>query len=82
MNIEEAIKTIKSGRFFSAEFTKKDGSQRRIVGRVGVKKYLTGRGMSWNPSNKGYIPVYDLEKSEYRMLNTKTLTKVNNNDIK
>ena len=82
MNIEEAIKTIKSGRFFSAEFTKKDGSQRRIVGRVGVKKYLTGRGMAWNPSDKGYIPVYDLEKSEYRMLNTKTLTKVNNNDIK
>ena len=71
MNIEEAIKTIKSGRFFSAEFTKKDGSQRRIVGRVGVKKYLTGRGMSWNPSDKGYIPVYDQRNQSTECLTLK-----------
>ena len=81
MNIEEAIKTIKSGRFFSAEFIKKDGTLRQIVARTGVRKYLTGRGRTWDPEEKGYVTVWDTQKAEYRMLNTNTLLKVNGNKL-
>lgn len=78
MNIETAISLIKSGKFFSAEFIKKDGTKRRILARHGVRKYVKGAGMSWSPSERGYISVYDLQKKEYRLINTKTLTKINN----
>lgn len=82
MNINEAINTIKSGRFFSAEFIKKDGSVRKLHGRSGVKKYLTGRGQSWNPEDRGYLNVYDVQKEQYRMINTKTLLTINKQEVK
>lgn len=82
MNIQEAINTIKSGKFFSAEFIKKDGSLRKIHARSGVSKYLSGRGRKWNPEEKGYLTVWDAKKEQYRMLNTKTLLTVNKQEVK
>lgn len=81
MTHKEAINLIKSGKFFSAEFIKKDGSVRRIHARTGVHKYLTGRGRTWNPEDKGYITVWDAKKEQYRMLNTKRLLMVNGKDV-
>lgn len=81
MNIETAISLIKSGKFFTAEFTKKDGTSRRIHARSGVRKYVKGTGMAWSPSDRGYLSVYDLQKKEYRLINTQTITKVNGNEI-
>lgn len=81
MTIDKAIELMKSGRFFSAEFVKKDGSTRKILARTGVKKYVTGKGMSWSPSERGYVSVYDVQKKEYRLINTKTLTKINNTEL-
>jgi hypothetical protein len=82
MNIQEAINTIKSGKFFSAEFIKKDGNLRKIHARSGVKKHMSGRGMAWKPEDKGYLIVWDAKKKEYRMLNTKTLLTVNKQEVK
>jgi hypothetical protein len=81
MTIDKAIELMKSGRFFSAEFVKKDGSTRKILARTGVKKYVTGKGMAWSPSERGYVSVYDVQKKEYRLINTKTLTKINNTQL-
>ena len=81
MTIDKAIELMKSGRFFSAEFVKKDGSTRKILARTGVKKYVTGKGMAWSPSERGYVGVYDVQKKEYRLINTKTLTKINNTQL-
>jgi len=86
MNKTNAIAVMKSGKFFSAEFTKKDGTIRTINGRCGVKKYI-----SQNPDKKkqtanvrelGYMPVYDLQKKEYRLVNLQTITKINKIKIK
>ena len=81
MTIDKAIELMKSGRFFSAEFVKKDGSTRKILARTGVKKYVTGKGKAWSPSERGYVSVYDVQKKEYRLINTKTLTKINNTQL-
>lgn len=81
MNTLQAVKLMKSGRFFSAEFKKKDGSIRKIHARSGVSKYVNGVGLKWSPEDKGYITVYDLKKKSYRMINTKTLIKVNNKEV-
>ena len=78
--IEDAINETK-GKFFVIRFTKKDGSDRLMVCRVGVKGYkdekgerkeLTGKGMSWKPSSRGMRVVWDLQKKEYRLVNLNT----------
>jgi hypothetical protein len=57
-----------NGRFFGATFIKKDGSIRRLNGRVGVKVNLTGKGMAFSPKEKGMQTVYDIQNKGYRMI--------------
>jgi hypothetical protein len=84
MNKKQAIAIIKSSRFFSAEFTKKDGTVRYIRGRAGVKKYLkpNAKPQVYKPSEMGYLTIWDMVKKEYRLINSQTLIKVNNQVIK
>lgn len=84
MNKKTAIAIIKSGKFFSCEFTKKDGSIRHLVGRSGVKKHLkpNAQPKTYDPSELGYATVYDLQEKDYRLINLQTLTKVNHKIVK
>ncbi len=67
------IISYNSGRIFSVKFTKKDGSERKMVCRKGVRKGLTGKGAKYNPIERGLISVYDVHKGDYRMINFDTL---------
>jgi hypothetical protein len=73
--IKEKIKS-KNGRFFSVEFTKKDGTNRVMLCRTGVKKFL-------NPSakpkkrNENIQVVYDVHKKAYRSFNYQSVIKLN-----
>ena len=67
------IISYNSGRIFSVKFTKKDGSERKMVCRKGVKKGLTGGGAKYNPVERGLLAVYDVQKRAYRSLNFDTL---------
>lgn len=84
MNKKQAIEIIKSGLFFSAEFIKKDGSVRKVRARSGVKKYLkpNAKPRTYNPTELGYITIFDLDKEDYRLINLQTLTKVNRKEVK
>jgi hypothetical protein len=62
------------GTFFHVEFVKKDGSLRKMNCRLNVKKGVKGTGMSYDPIEKGLLPVFDLEKRNFRMINLKTVT--------
>jgi hypothetical protein len=79
INIKKAIEIIKSGKFFSAEYIKKDGSVRTIRARSGVKKYLrpNAKPQSYNPKELGYATVFDLQEKDYRLINLQTLIRVN-----
>jgi hypothetical protein len=81
--VKDAIRIIKSKRFFSAVFTKKDGSSRYIYGRYGVKKHLKPNAgpQAYNPSERGYITVWDMQVKQYRLINTQTITVINNQPI-
>jgi len=81
--VKDAIEIIKSKRFFSAVFTKKDGSTRYIYGRYGVKKHLkpNAKPQAYNPSERGYLTIWDMQKKEYRLINTQTLTVINHKKI-
>lgn len=47
--VADKIATSK-GRYFGVTFTKKDKTTRRMTGRVGVHKDVSGKGMRYDPS--------------------------------
>ena len=82
MNKTEAIKVIRSGQFFSCEFTKKDGSIRKLNGRAGVKKHLKGGDKGYNAEDMGLITVWDRQAKGYRSIPVINLHKVNGKKIR
>lgn len=81
---EEAIKVIEDtkGKIFTVVFIKRsDGTERIMNARLGVKSRLKGGTLPYSPKEKRLIPVFDLKKDEYRMINTDTIkmVKVGNN---
>ena len=72
----QAVDIIMSidSQFFTIEFIKKDNSLRKMTCRKEVKKHLKGGSLKYNPSKFNLLPVYDLHKEGYRMINLTSLT--------
>ena len=73
MNRDQILAT--NGRFFSVSFIKKDGSERKMTARLGVKKDIKGVGMKYDPLERNLIVVFDIHKKAYRMINLSTIFK-------
>jgi len=73
--IKNTIATIQKAEntIFSVKFIKKDGSERKMNCRLNVKKGVKGVGMAYDPIEKGLLPVYDMEKGGFRMINLNTI---------
>ena len=67
MNAKNLIENTK-GKFFTVEFVKNDGSHRKMVARMGVKKGLVGAGRS-KPLAENLVCVYDVQAKGYRTVN-------------
>jgi len=65
------------GGFFTVTFIKKDGTPRVMNARLGVKKHLKGGELKYDAKAMGYIPVFDMQKREYRMVNSGTILALN-----
>ena len=77
--IEKVIQTIRDmaeGTFFSVWFTKKDGSDRKMVCRLGVAKNLKGGSLGYNPVEKKLLHVFDVQKDGYRMIKIENIYRV------
>ena len=70
------------GKFFTVKFIKLDGSERVMNARLGVKKYLKGGTLKYDPSEFNYITVYDMGSKGYRTVNANTIQslKIGNNE--
>jgi len=66
MDRDELLKIIGDGKFFSAEFTKADGTTRHLRGRLGVTKGLKGGQKRFSDADKNIITVWDVDKKAYR----------------
>jgi hypothetical protein len=62
------------GKIMTIAYRKKDGSLRTINTRTGVKKDITGKGLTYNPDEYGYVILWDLNKKAYRTFNVNTVT--------
>lgn len=77
-SLEDKRKILDSakGRFFYAEFVKKDGSVRPITCKKYIESYLHGKP-GQNKSTVAHIPEYyvvaEMSKQGYRTINLKTL---------
>ena len=70
------------GKFFTVKFIKLDGSERVMNARLGVKKYLKGGTLKYDPAEFNYITVYDMGSKGYRTVNANTIQslKIGNNE--
>lgn len=76
MKISKFIELVGDGRLFSVTFEKKDGTLRRLTGRLGVKQGLVGTGMRFDPVARNMVPVFDVQKREFRMVNGSTIREI------
>ena len=70
---KELIKQSK-GLIFAATFTKKDGSSRLMMARLGKKYTPTGKAAPYKAEDYNLLPAYDMQKKAFRMININTLT--------
>jgi len=71
------IRELAKGTIFSVVFTKKkDGTTRKMLARLGVKKHLKGGTKPFNDDDYNLLTVYDLQKKAYRSINMSTLKKL------
>ena len=75
MNTTE-IRKIVGSKIFSAIFTKKDGSERKMLCKLGVTKHLKGGVKKYDTEALNYLTVYSLDKQAYRTLNLNTLKQI------
>lgn len=73
MAVCKLLEETNNGRIFFVEFTKKDGSVRRMTARKRVTKGVKGVGLAYKPLGKGLMNAFDMDKQEFRMID---LTKV------
>ena len=56
-----ALARLRSGKIARVDFIKKNGEFRRLIGRTGVSKGVTGEGLKFNPSDRGMIVMFELD---------------------
>jgi hypothetical protein len=66
-------KLVSSGKIFSANFTKADGTLRTMNCRVGVQKNLKGVGIKYDTRKAHNIIVFDMTADGYRTIKTDRL---------
>jgi hypothetical protein len=70
------LKLMVANKIFSVVFTKKDGSEREMVCRLGVKKHLKGGEKKYDTDALNYLTVYDMQAEGYRTINVNTLKRI------
>lgn len=81
MNKEQFIKEVR-GKFFKAKFVKKDGTIREMTARFGVKKYLKGDKLAYNPEEYNNLIVFDVKLKQYRTIGLNRLIYLKCGDAK
>lgn len=71
---KKQIKNLVGNTIFSVKFTKKDGTLRKMLCRLGVTKHLKGGQKKYDYDN--LLTVFSLDKKQYRTVNLDTLITV------
>ena len=77
-NLKDFIDNNK-GKVMTIVFRKKNGTIRTLNTRTGVKKNITGKGLTYSPEDYGYLILWDLLKGGYRTVTLSTIEHVKAN---
>ena len=84
--LEDIIRQQAGNNIFSVKFIKKDGTLRQMTCLLGVKRGITGKGMSYNPREYGLLTVCDVQAAKeelgFRNINLETLQEIKINGTK
>ena len=80
VNLLTFIKASK-GRIMSLNYTKLNGSPRRLIGRTGVKSYLKGGVNNVERLDRPYLTMFDMMLKEYRTVKLDTLLTLRLNGV-
>jgi hypothetical protein len=81
----DKIKALPAGSIYSVTFIKKDGTERLMNSIKGTARGVKGVGLSYDPAEKGLLPVYDLQQARkdpanpgkaWRSINLTTIKKI------
>ena len=62
------------GEFFTVTFVKRtDGTTRTMNARLGVRRYLKGGDLPYDAAAKELLPVFDVQKGDYRMIDLRSI---------
>ena len=67
------VQNHRNGQFFTVSFVKKDGTDRTMNCRKGVRKGTAGGTLPYDPASRGLIPVWDRKIGEFRMITLDTI---------
>lgn len=80
MRVNELRELVGTDKIFSVDFIKKDGSLRKMNCRLGVRKHLKGGELKFDTVEKNLLPVFDMEKQGYRIINVSTIREIRYNN--
>ncbi len=69
-----------NGKFFTVKFIKKNGDERVMTARTGVKKYLHG-GVNRN-HNPNHVIVFDVQNKGYRTVDLENVFELHSQGFK
>ena len=74
----------RDGKIFSCEWYKKGGEKRKgtFLNSANVSVGKNGKGMSYNPSTKGLVTVYETSSKSYKMISVDGLISVQSGGVK
>ena len=86
-SLTNTLKWVVGDKQFSVTFIKKNGDVRYLVGTFNPKHWgytetTNGKGLNWNPTERGYLVVFDLAYEGYRMVNLNTIKDITINGEK
>ena len=71
------VEEYKGSKFFTVTFVKRTTGETRVMNcRKGVKKYLTGGEMKYDPKKKNLVSVYDVKKRGHRSISLENIQRV------
>lgn len=79
MDREDLVKELSAGKFATVIFTKKNGEERRLTGRTGVKKGVKGTGRNYDEKEKNIITMYDANIQQHRSIKADSIKEVHAN---
>ena len=79
MKVTELRSLVGENSIFTVDFIKKDGTLRTMNCRLGVTRHLKGGELGYNAAEKNLLPVFDMDKGAYRIINVSTIQEVRYN---